>query len=724
MEEDGIVLGLLTHLFRRSKPQPRRLQLESLEQRAVLSTFAAVSLDSDIPPLYKEAPALAAATGTIVNVSTETALQSAIENLQSNTTILIAPGTYYLSSQLHIHDVDNVSIRGASGNRNDVVLVGRGMTNASFGSVPSALLVRNATNVLVADLTIRDVWYHCISLNEGVERPRLHNLHLVNAGEQFIKANPDGNGGGVDGGIVEYCLIEYSTTAKSDYTNGVDVHTGDGWIIRDNVFRNIRAPAGQLAGPAILVWHGSSNTVTSGNLFLDVQRAIHYGLLDGAVPDHSGGSIHNNFIYRSSEQDGDVGIGVFNSPDTDVLHNTIMLSGTYPNAIEYRFAGSSGLLIANNLTDAAVVQRDGAAASVSGNLTSAQPDWFVDAAAGDLHLASTAPAIDAALSSPTLFDYDGQPRPSGPSADVGADEFGPLNHAPDLDTSLSPSLYPYQEDTKNPAGSRISRLLGGMTDVDQGALQGIAITWAGGTSTGKWQYTLDGGTSWKALGAPTAATARLLPATDQTRIRYVPNANFNGEVSFSFRAWDQTQGASGGTFDLSQAISRGGYTAFSNAVETATLTITAVNDAPLLGGTAGSTGYQLNSSPIQLAAFATVSDIDSTNFNGGRLLVQVSSGADAANRLEIRGTFFTRSGSQLLHNGLLIGTIASDGVGLRPLKIDLTSHATPWMVQQLVRSVYFRTWESTSTATRGISFSLSDGDGGVSATRTRQVLIS
>ena len=45
---------------------------------------------------------------------------------------------------------------------------------------------------------------------------------------------------------------------------------------------------------------------------------------------------------------------------------------------------------------AAVQRRDGASGTVAGNVTNAQPGWFVDAAGGDLHLAAAAtPAIDA-----------------------------------------------------------------------------------------------------------------------------------------------------------------------------------------------------------------------------------------------------------------------------------------------------------------------------------------
>ena len=39
----------------------------------------------------------------------------------------------------------------------------------------------------------------------------------------------------------------------------------------------------------------------------------------------------------------DVAIGVWNSASTKVLNNTILLSGDYPNAIEYRFQATTGV---------------------------------------------------------------------------------------------------------------------------------------------------------------------------------------------------------------------------------------------------------------------------------------------------------------------------------------------------------------------------------------------
>jgi hypothetical protein len=170
---------------------------------------------------------------------------------------MLAPGTYSLRDALYVNGTfTNIGIRGATGNLDDVVLAGLGMTNAS---VPYGLWVGGSVRgMTIADLTIRDVFYHPIILNAGTQSPLVHNVHLINAGQQFIKSNPNPAGGGVDNGIVEYSVIEYETTSRDAYTNGVDVHTGRNWIIRHNLFRNIRAPQGQLAGPAILMWNGSS----------------------------------------------------------------------------------------------------------------------------------------------------------------------------------------------------------------------------------------------------------------------------------------------------------------------------------------------------------------------------------------------------------------------------------------------------------------------------------
>jgi hypothetical protein len=380
-------------------------------------------------------PPLPPPTGTIVNVDTVAELQDAVVNLTSGTTILVADGTYDLTNTLNIRHVDNVAIRSASGDRDAVILRGRGMSNTNYQNVPHVLAIYDADDVLIADMTLRDAYYHLVQVHgeEGPQRPVLYNLHLIDSGEQFIKGSTAGPPGPYsDGGVVACSLIEYSSQARDDYTNGVDILGGADWTIRDNVFRNIRYSA-SLAGPAILMWRNSLNTIVERNQFIECDRAIALGLSspDGnsrggeTTYDHQGGIVRNNFIYRAG--DGDIGITVNYARDFKIYHNTVILNGTFPwGAIEYRFSVSNGD-IRYNLSDAPVWQRDGASATLVGNITNAQLAWFVSPASGDLHLnASATSAIDhAAALADVPDDYDGAWRPIGMAPDVGADEYRP-----------------------------------------------------------------------------------------------------------------------------------------------------------------------------------------------------------------------------------------------------------------------------------------------------------
>jgi hypothetical protein len=387
--------------------------------------------------LYDHSPALAppdpAATITVTNVGE---LLSAAASLQSGQTIELAAGTYNLAGVAQAifipQGITNWSIRGATGNRDEVVIKGGGMA----GGVLFGIWMRNSPNGTLADFTIDGTRDNAIIVNSGCDGMLFHNLRVIDSGSQFIKSNPDGNGVGNNNGIVEYCVFEYRTTDSDNYTNGVDVHAGDGWIVRHNLFRNFLSPVGQgLAGPAVLAWNGSSNTIVDGNTFINCARGVSLGLIDKANGfDHEGGLIVNNVFYRDRlPQSVDVPIFVGDSPGTKVLHNTVLAGGSYPSAIEYRFASSTGLEIKNNLTDAPITARNGADGDVDVNRTDAVESWFENVLAADLHLVADAPVIGQAATLPDApLDVDGNAR--GGAADFGADEY-PDDQAPAIGTS-------------------------------------------------------------------------------------------------------------------------------------------------------------------------------------------------------------------------------------------------------------------------------------------------
>jgi hypothetical protein len=162
-----------------------------------------------------------------------------------------------------------------------------------------------------------------------------------------------------------------------------------------------------------------------------------------------------------------------------------------------------------------------------------------------------------------------------------------VNHSPQWTAGVQPPPMAGQnEDDRLAYGMTVLSLTAAASDVDAGAKKGIAIHNTGGVESGSWQYTLNGGLNWAdfaSLGfARTRSVSFLMPANGtRSRIRFVPNQDFNGTVQLGYYAWDQTQGTAGGNFDLSTDNNLGGLTAFSTGIHVSTLTVKAVNDAPV-----------------------------------------------------------------------------------------------------------------------------------------------
>src|SRR5262249_30453634 len=132
-------------------------------------------------------------------------------------------------------------------------------------------------------------------------------------------------------------------------------------------------------------------------------------------------------------------------------------------------------------------------------------------------------------------------------------------------------------------------------------------------SHGSWQYATDGVT-WNALGTVAPGSARLLMADADTRVRFVPAADFNGNVpaALTFLAWDGSNGQTEGAL----ADTTTGSSAYSAASATASISVTPVNDAPVLDGQAttlsGMSVNQLNTSGTLVSTLLSghTSDVD------------------------------------------------------------------------------------------------------------------
>src|SRR5690606_13520277 len=109
---------------------------------------------------------------------------------------------------------------------------------------------------------------------------------------------------------------------------------------------------------------------------------------------------------------------------------------------------------------------------------------------------------------------------------------------------------------------------------------------------------------------------------------FQPSANVNGTISdaITFRAWDATSGTNGGT--ASTAVN-GGTSAFSSTTDTASITVSAVNDAPIASG---SVTLAAVSEDTASPAGATVSALFASTFSDAAD-DQVASGGSSADTL-------------------------------------------------------------------------------------------
>ena len=371
----------------------------------------------------------------VASVAELRAALDAANRTKAAATLLLADGTYLLDGPVLDIQGPGLVIRSASGNRDAVIV--RGPDEGPQATVGNVFLV-SANDVVIADVTLGYCRYHGIQVRGeapfDVSGLRVHNCRILNCNEQFIKgSSSETDPVGATDGCIEQCLFEFTRGwAYQFYTGGIDIHKGVNWIVRDNLFRDIRVPAGQsgIAEHAVHFWKRCStrpqNIVVERNWVVNCDRGIGFGLsnLEGG---HQGGAsvIRNNLVFNDGVgPHTDVGIGLEQATGVHVDNNTVVVQN-YWAPIEYRFAGSTNLAFRNNLVSRPIQRRDDAPpATQASNLERVEMAWFRNVATGDLRLTEAATPALAAGQALDGFndDVDGQPRPRGSGWDLGAYE--------------------------------------------------------------------------------------------------------------------------------------------------------------------------------------------------------------------------------------------------------------------------------------------------------------
>ncbi|MCO4746887.1 MAG: right-handed parallel beta-helix repeat-containing protein [Proteobacteria bacterium] len=382
-------------------------------------------------------------TGDVVNISPSDDLEAALEALTTGQTALLAAGTYALASDAYISlRADGVTVRGATGRAEDVVIDGNWQTQ--FG------LSVNASDVVISDLTLQRFYYHPVhvtpSAGRSISGVRLYRLRIIDGAEQAIKINTGDNGTlFADDGEVACSHLELTDDGRPHvrnncYTGGVDAHQARGWGIRDNHIEGFWCDSG-LSEHGVHFWRGGRDTVIERNTLVNNARGIGLGLgqdtvgrrysdspCGGAIAQSYAETAVNNLIFAddaalfASTSGFDAGISLESACDATVLHNTVVSTQAPFSSIEYRFDTTRGT-VANNLVSHNVRDRGvGGPLTVAANLADAPSSCFASVGAGNLHLAAGCAAIDAADAGHTVpRDVDDTLRDSTP--DIGADEF-------------------------------------------------------------------------------------------------------------------------------------------------------------------------------------------------------------------------------------------------------------------------------------------------------------
>jgi hypothetical protein len=249
----------------------------------------------------------------------------------------------------------------------------------------------------------RSVAEHGIYVGNSGDRPVIRRNHVWGNSGNGIHMNGDLSQGG--DGIITGAVVEANVIHGNGRTGGSGIN-GDG-VQGARIVNNI--------------------------LYDNHASGISLYQIDGGAPSKNNVVAHNTIVQAA---DGRWAINIKDGSTGNHVVNNILLSlHTFRGAISVTADSLAGFVSDANAVTPRFTLDDGdtvlslaawrqATGQDAHAFASTPAALFADAAAGDYHLSATAPARDAALATDVTSDFDGGPRPVGPVADIGADEYG------------------------------------------------------------------------------------------------------------------------------------------------------------------------------------------------------------------------------------------------------------------------------------------------------------
>jgi parallel beta-helix repeat protein len=308
--------------------------------------------------------------------------------------------------------IDGFAVTGMP--RAGVRAVGDSDRPARFVTVRNVTATNNTTwgifTGFVDDLLIESntasgsVNQHGIYVSNSGDRPVIRNNVLFGNNDAGIHMNGDASQGG--DGIITGAIVSGNRIFDNGLggASGINMDGVQNSLIENNLLYNNHASGISLyqidgGGPSTgnIVVNNTIDEASNARWALNIQNAS------------TGNTVLNNILLNENPAHGAIDI----SPDS--------LAGLHSdyNAVVSRFTtNDSDTILTLPLWQAQTGQDQHSTVSDAQHL-------FVNAAAADYHLISTAPAINAGTStSAPATDLDGNPRPIGGVFDIGAYEFG------------------------------------------------------------------------------------------------------------------------------------------------------------------------------------------------------------------------------------------------------------------------------------------------------------
>lgn len=311
----------------------------------------------------------------VIRIDSVEALSRLFSNTQHNLSaypngyiVELADGEYVLTQRPLTIRQNDITVRSASGIRENVILSGNGIKDGI-----SSIFDVSADRFSMIGLTLQDVKWHLVQVRAESDADffLMDNCVLRDAGQQLLKVSHAKGGPYANNGIIRNSSFYYTNKLGPNfYIGGIDAHHAVDWLVDNNRFENISSPGEHIAEHAIHFWNDTRNITTTNNVIINSDRGIGYGMGNGPKQNY-GGVIANNLIIHHRPQNpyADVGIILESSPNTQVLNNTIFMTSDYPNGIEYRFKLSKDIRIEGNITNKAIKSREGAQALLIDNLS-------------------------------------------------------------------------------------------------------------------------------------------------------------------------------------------------------------------------------------------------------------------------------------------------------------------------------------------------------------------